>query len=487
MFTEPVRISTMISAGLILVFLLVSIGAGGLGPQTRYSQGMVPDAALLGASSGHLWYKALGLFYGGPGACLQEDDYPQSICSLGQGAFAISGLVAAVFPPDVTVNDAAIVKFDSLGGVAWKSLYPFNPGDNLLSLANAVTTASDGGCLAVGSTYESGETHVLGARLDSAGAYRWIKSYWLGHDDQATAVLRTRDNGFLLAATTEPPEGGSGIWLFRIDAMGDVVWSRVFRAPWVEAVRSLTELPDGRIMVAGNFVECGYKLSLTWAFVMRLSPTGGKEWVKAYWATPGANESGTAVNSLVATADGGFALAGYIALPEAEPKIWVCRLNSLGDITWQKTYYGQRAESIIVSSDGGFLVVGGSPARAIKLDSTFRFQWAKEYGPSQQAETILGAFEKNEGGYVMFARSHDALLSPGFYYTPMIVMSVDPNGFISPGCPFVRGVAGGAKWASARRMAQSFSVSSATPSTHVLAYPGQGFPSVRVWDSGCHR
>jgi hypothetical protein len=67
---------------------------------------------------------------------------------------------------------------------------------------------------------------------------------------------------------------------------------------------------------------------------------------------------------------------------------WVMRLDSSGNIVWQKSFTGTNGGdgySVKEATDGGFIVVGkngnsSSDAIALKLDSAGSIQWQKSYG-----------------------------------------------------------------------------------------------------------
>jgi hypothetical protein len=65
---------------------------------------------------------------------------------------------------------------------------------------------------------------------------------------------------------------------------------------------------------------------------------------------------------IVALADGGFAVAGYTGSKGAgEADMWVLRLDESGNVVWDQTFGGAErdsAKSIVALADGGFAVAG---------------------------------------------------------------------------------------------------------------------------------
>ena len=71
---------------------------------------------------------------------------------------------------------------------------------------------------------------------------------------------------------------------------------------------------------------------------------------------------GDSASSIVALADGGFAVAGVTSFKGAGyDDMWVLRLDEAGNVLWDQTYGGaerDRAYSIVALADGGFAVAG---------------------------------------------------------------------------------------------------------------------------------
>jgi hypothetical protein len=98
-------------------------------------------------------------------------------------------------------------------------------------------------------------------------------------------------------------------------------------------------------------------------WVVKLNSLGEILWQKTY----GGSQSEEAF-SIILTNDGGYAFAGYarsndgdVTLNKGQRDFWIVKLNDTGDIIWQKTYGGTASDlaySIKQTSDQGFVVVG---------------------------------------------------------------------------------------------------------------------------------
>jgi len=67
-------------------------------------------------------------------------------------------------------------------------------------------------------------------------------------------------------------------------------------------------------------------------------------------------------NSLAATADGGYALAGYTeSFGAGYTDLWLVKTDASGNMEWSQTYGGatyDHAYSLVAASDGGYVIAG---------------------------------------------------------------------------------------------------------------------------------
>jgi hypothetical protein len=90
---------------------------------------------------------------------------------------------------------------------------------------------------------------------------------------------------------------------------------------------------------------------------LKLDSTGNVTWQKTY-----GGESYDGAYSIHQTSEGGYIVAGYTeSFGAGSHDFWVLKLDSTGNVTWQKTYGGtnwEQAYSIQQTSEGGYIVAG---------------------------------------------------------------------------------------------------------------------------------
>ena len=93
------------------------------------------------------------------------------------------------------------------------------------------------------------------------------------------------------------------------------------------------------------------------------------------------------------TSEGGYIVAGSSISFGSSTDIWVLKLDSSGNVAWEKTYGGSdydQASSIGQTPDGGYFLAGhsqsfgagGKDVVLLKLDATGSVDWQKTFGGS---------------------------------------------------------------------------------------------------------
>src|SRR5690606_19411024 len=100
-------------------------------------------------------------------------------------------------------------------------------------------------------------------------------------------------------------------------------------------------------------------------WIVKLNSSGLLEWEKSFGGSWSEN-----ITSIELTPDGGYILAGRSASSDGDVSFnhgqydfWIVKLDELANIVWEKSYggtLGDHAESIQITTDGGYIVVGSS-------------------------------------------------------------------------------------------------------------------------------
>ena len=244
--------------------------------------------------------------------------------------------------------DAWLIKTDSQGEMQWNQNYGGVFGDR----AHALVTTVDGGYAFAGRTnsYGVGNADVWLVKLDSDGNVEWNQTYGGPLDDHSWSLVVADDGGYvLLCQTTSFGSGDSDVWVIKVDSLGEVEWNQTYGGNNFESVSSIIRTNDGGYAFSASTLSFGAGSTDFW--LVKLDSYGNVEWNQTY-GRPGVEFA----NSLVETVDGGYAIAGSTsALVDGNADVWLVKVDSLGNMEWNKTYGGPIAdycESMVTSDNG---------------------------------------------------------------------------------------------------------------------------------------
>ncbi|MDD1728055.1 MAG: hypothetical protein LUQ50_03165, partial [Methanospirillum sp.] len=169
-----------------------------------------------------------------------KDDGANTVLQTSDGGYLAGGYVLSD-DGDVTNNhgyyDAWIVKLNTTGAIEWQKTYGGSGDED----ARMVIHTDDGGFLFAGYTNSTngdvagnhGDYDAWIVKINATGTINWQKTYGGSGDDDAEAVIRTTDGGYLVSGYTNSNDGnvtgnhgGYDAWIIKIDATGNLKWQK---------------------------------------------------------------------------------------------------------------------------------------------------------------------------------------------------------------------------------------------------------------------
>ncbi len=185
----------------------------------------------------------------------------------------------------------------------------------------------------------------------------------------------------------------------------DTVWTQTYGDAGLDVLVSVKQTPDGGFIMAGGLAVDG-PTSDFW--LVKTNAQGDTSWTRTY-----GGDSWDNCFSMQITSDSGFILVGGTeSFGVNERRIWLVRTDSKGDTLWTKTYGKyllSDGNSIVETSDSGFVIVGNTgpdddslDVYLLRTDSVGDTLWTKTFGGSNNDEgySVQQTFD---GGYIIGA------------------------------------------------------------------------------------
>lgn len=288
-------------------------------------------------------------------------------------------------------NDMYVVKFNKAGKLLWTRTI----GGSANETGRSMVLASDGGFVIAGQTssFGSGGEDVLLTKLDASGNLIWSKAYGGTGSDIAWEVISTSDGGYAVAGVSNSaPAKGQDMYLLKVDKDGVYQWDRMVDSKsdaqytLNDIGYSVAQMNDGGLVICGThffFNPSDFSQNNTNGFLAKFDLNGNKLWSKSF-VDPAGSKYYEYPKSIAATSDGGFILGMEAGLP-CESGFVEC--NSPGSINWH--YY------------------------VAKFDASANIQWTKFYGggtvsgvSADATDYLRSVIQTKDGGYVIGGHSY---------------------------------------------------------------------------------
>lgn len=202
----------------------------------------------------------------------------------------------------------------------------------------------------------------------------WQKSYGTSGYEHECHITATNDDGYLITGTSnslDAIETGDDILVIKINSTGTVQWQKTLSGSGTDVAYSSIALPDGGYIIAGATESTDGDITvenqgLMDLWIIKLNSNGDIVWQKSYGGSK--FDHINYGNTIKATPGGGFIVAGITSSNDGDitnsygkEDIWVVKFDSDGEMEWQKTLGGSLndiATSIALSPEDGYIVAG---------------------------------------------------------------------------------------------------------------------------------
>lgn len=299
-------------------------------------------------------------------------------------------------------GDCWVIKLDATGNLQWKKSFGGISHDE----SRAIIITNDGNYLIAGSSYSMdgylNDHHGIPStqdgwimKIDTNGNLLWSKSLGGTNHDVFNDVKQTPDGGYILVGHSRSNDGDvtgnhgpysypfDDVWVVKVDVNGNLQWQKSLGGSFDDLGNSIQLTSDGGYIIAGESMSSDGDVNAHFGdpaslfpssdfWVVKINNSGNIEWEKSL----GGNSIDIA-KKIKTTPDGGYVVFGETASLDGHITehfgntdfydYWMVKLNSAGDMQWQKSLGGvrqERAGDILVISNNDFLITGSTTSNS---------------------------------------------------------------------------------------------------------------------------
>jgi len=193
-------------------------------------------------------------------------DTPEGIIQTADNGFIIAGGSDSV-DTDISGNigsyDFWVIRISATGNLIWEKSF----GGDEIDEARAIVNSADGNFVIAGDTRSSdndvsenkGAADLWLIKISPNGNLLWEKTIGGTNFDVSRELVKTNDNGFLLAGSSRSSnidvsenKGQNDAWALKIDNEGHLMWETTIGGSNIDFAYGITELSDLSIRVVGD-------------------------------------------------------------------------------------------------------------------------------------------------------------------------------------------------------------------------------------------
>ncbi len=341
-------------------------------------------------------------------------------------------------------NDAWVAKLDATCNIEWQQCYGGSDND----WAYCAEQTKDGGYIIGGITgsidgdvkINKGGADIWIFKLDESGKFIWQKTLGGSGFEMINNLHQTKDGGYIIAARTNSRNGDvvghhniGGLyidydgWVVKIDSVGNKEWQKCLGGSDDDSMEDILETDDGGYISTGytlsNDGDINYNHGYGDGWIIKLNSLGKIKWQKCYGGT-----DADGFSKILKTKDKGFILGGGTSSNDGDVNgfkgggdMWLVKIDSIGDLEWQRCYGGSKQESfgsLQSTKDNGFVFCGGTLSDdgdvsgyhgwhdywVVKTDSLGNIQWQRCLG-GKNADQAYDLYVTTDYGYIISGQS----------------------------------------------------------------------------------
>ena len=280
--------------------------------------------------------------------------------------------------------DPWILNIDTLGNINWQKCF----GGSLIDIIFSTSIFSNGNFLLLGTT-ASNDGDVSGnhnpgtydawlIETDSAGNLIRQKCFGGAGSDAFIDLCLVNDSEIVIVGYSNSSDGdlagiinhgGFDIWTLMLDSSWDIEWQKRFGGSDEDSPQSIVHDSNNNYIIGGVSRSSNGDITAPFGWrdywVIKLDSIGNLLWNRSYGGS-----QNDILTSVLKCDSSNYLLCGKVESTDLQvtnnhgtDDIWIVKIDEFGNIIWQKCYGGSRYEivgAIKQDSDGGYTLVGYS-------------------------------------------------------------------------------------------------------------------------------
>ncbi len=188
--------------------------------------------------------------------------------------------------------------------------------------------------------------------IPNPSTIQWQKNLGGSRNDEVNNAQITADGGLIIAGSISSVDGvfsgnhslNYDIWVVKTDALGTIQWQKLFGGSNSDTAACIKTTSDGGYIVTGTTFSTNGDVTGNKGngdiWVIKINSAGNLQWQKTFGGTK--TDIATAIEQ---TPDGSYILLGStnsndgdVTQNSGEFDYWILKINATGSIVWQKTY-----------------------------------------------------------------------------------------------------------------------------------------------------
>jgi hypothetical protein len=231
--------------------------------------------------------------------------------------------------------------------------------------------------------------------------------------DAASSAVLLKDGSFLVAGRSSSFGSSSDGLLVKLGSDGQEIWQKTYGDDQTEEISDVIETSDGNYLIVGHSDSYNYAPDMNDMWAVKIKPNGDEIWNVVIESEETIDEA----ESVVETSDGGFVMVGtrITTIEDATSSVMAVKIDSEGEMVWEKYYGGDGNEqgTCIVATSDGFTITGNTESYGegkwdiwvLHIDNEGAKMWDFAYG-GKNNEMSNRIINTSDGGYLFSGYSY---------------------------------------------------------------------------------